>query len=66
CGGRLVILVEGGYDFASLEGCIAGAVSVLAGGAPIDASSSAAAPNVHVTDLIARLRTSHPMFRGAA
>jgi acetoin utilization deacetylase AcuC-like enzyme len=63
CGGRIALVLEGGYDLAALAACVVGTTRALAGHHGIDdplGPSGQREPDI--TPIIARITARHPLF----
>jgi acetoin utilization deacetylase AcuC-like enzyme len=66
CDGRIVLVLEGGYDLEALGACVVAALRVLLGRDPgADPLGPAAAREPLLSALIERIRTTHPIFQTA-
>jgi acetoin utilization deacetylase AcuC-like enzyme len=64
CCGRIVLVLEGGYDPAALGACVVAALRVLLGRDPgPDPLGSAATREPDITRLIKQIRAQHPAFQ---
>lgn len=65
CDGRMVLVLEGGYNLDALGACVTAAVRVLLG-QPFekDPLGLITAPEPELGNLIARIQQRHPLFRG--
>jgi acetoin utilization deacetylase AcuC-like enzyme len=64
CGGRMVLVLEGGYDLPALSACVVAALRVLLGcdpGPDLLGSSGLAEPDI--TQVIDEVRGRHPLSR---
>lgn len=63
CDGRIVLVLEGGYDLDALGACVVAALHVLLGQAdPPDPIGPARVPEADVSRLIAQLTSTHPLL----
>ncbi|HMP39491.1 MAG TPA: histone deacetylase [Roseiflexaceae bacterium] len=63
CGGRIALVLEGGYNLQALAACVAASFHALLGRSPgTDPLGSAGANEPHLLPLIERIRTRHPLF----
>ena len=64
CGGKIVLMLEGGYSLPALAGCVVAALRVLLGRDPgADPLGPANTTEPDVTALIHRARERHPIFK---
>jgi acetoin utilization deacetylase AcuC-like enzyme len=64
CGGRIVLVLEGGYDFDALGACVVAALHTLLGHETIDDPlGPAGGREPDLSQLIARIGTRHPLLR---
>jgi acetoin utilization deacetylase AcuC-like enzyme len=64
CGGRIVLVLEGGYDRAALCACVIAALRVLLGReSGADPLGSAGQPEPDLAALIGYVRRRHPVFQ---
>jgi acetoin utilization deacetylase AcuC-like enzyme len=64
CGGRIVLVLEGGYNLEALGACVVAALRVLLGRDPgADPLGAADTPEPDLTALIDRVRRKHPLFQ---
>ena len=64
CGGKIVLVLEGGYSLPALAGCVVAAVRVLLGRDPgADPLGPASTAEPDVTALIHRALDRHPIFK---
>jgi acetoin utilization deacetylase AcuC-like enzyme len=65
CGGRIVLLLEGGYSLPALAGGVLASLRVLMGHDPgNDPLGPASTAEPDVSALVAQARTRHPIFQG--
>jgi acetoin utilization deacetylase AcuC-like enzyme len=64
CGGRIVLVLEGGYSLPAIAGSVVASLRVLLGQPPgPDPLGPAGTPEPDISALIARVRGRHPIFR---
>jgi acetoin utilization deacetylase AcuC-like enzyme len=64
CGGRIVLVLEGGYDLPALSACVVAALRVLLGRDPgPDPLGSAEVREPDITSLIEAVRERHPLVQ---
>jgi acetoin utilization deacetylase AcuC-like enzyme len=64
CGGRLVLVLEGGYDLDALGACVLAALRILLGRDPgPDPLGPSGGREPDLSALIARVRERHPLFQ---
>jgi acetoin utilization deacetylase AcuC-like enzyme len=64
CGGRIVLVLEGGYDLVALSSCVVAALRVLMGRDPgADPLGAARVREPALSALIERVRHEHPAFQ---
>ena len=63
CGGRIVLVLEGGYDPAALSECVVGALRVLLGQAQEEAMPSPNEDEPNIDALIRHVKHHHPLFQ---
>jgi acetoin utilization deacetylase AcuC-like enzyme len=64
CDGRIVLVLEGGYDLEALSACVIAALHVLLGRDPgADPLGPAAVGEPNISALIERVRYEHPLFQ---
>jgi acetoin utilization deacetylase AcuC-like enzyme len=64
CGGRIVLVLEGGYDRQALSACVLAALRVLLGADPgADPLGPAGAREPDLSTVIRRIRNEHPLFQ---
>jgi acetoin utilization deacetylase AcuC-like enzyme len=64
CGGRIVLVLEGGYSLAALAGGVVAALRVLMGDDPgPDPLGPAGMPEPDLSALVARTHVRHPIFK---
>jgi acetoin utilization deacetylase AcuC-like enzyme len=65
CGGRIALVLEGGYSLPALAGSVVAALRVLLGRDPgADPLGPAGTVEPDISTLITRARTRHPIFQG--
>lgn len=65
CGGRLALILEGGYSLPALSGGVVESLRALLGQAPgPDPLGASGSPEPDLTALIRRVRDRHPLFQG--
>jgi acetoin utilization deacetylase AcuC-like enzyme len=65
CGGKIALILEGGYSLPALSGCAVAALRVLLGQAPgDDPLGPAGGAEPDITALIRRVLDRHPIFQG--
>ena len=63
CGGRIVLVLEGGYSLPALSACTVAALRVLLGRDPgVDPLGPSGTREPDVSALIAQVRRAHPLF----
>ncbi|MBK9711358.1 MAG: histone deacetylase [Kouleothrix sp.] len=66
CGGKIALVLEGGYSLPALSGGVVAALRVLLGRAPgADPLGPAGTPEPDISSLIAWVRDRHPIFQKA-
>ena len=66
CGGKIALILEGGYSVAALSGCVVAALRVLLGcdpGADTLGPADTAEPDIRA--LIRHTLDRHPIFQGS-
>jgi len=64
CGGKIVLVLEGGYNFEALGACVVAALGGVLGQQPgTDPLGPAAAREPVLSALIERIRSTHPLFQ---
>ena len=64
CGGKVALVLEGGYSLPALSGCVVAALRVLLGRDPgADPLGPATTAEPDITALIRRARDRHPIFK---
>ncbi|MEP7191187.1 MAG: histone deacetylase [Roseiflexaceae bacterium] len=64
CGGKIVLVLEGGYSAAALAGGVVASLRVLLGRAPgVDPLGPASQAEPDISMLIRRMRDRHPIFQ---
>jgi acetoin utilization deacetylase AcuC-like enzyme len=65
CGGRIALVLEGGYSLPALAGGVVASLRVLLGHEPLaDPLGPAAAAEPDVSTLVAHILARHPIFQG--
>jgi acetoin utilization deacetylase AcuC-like enzyme len=65
CDGKIVLTLEGGYSLKALGPCVVACTNVLLGQDPgPDPLGAMNPPEPDLTNLIARLKSQHPIFQG--
>ena len=65
CGGKIALILEGGYSLPALSGCVVAALRVLLGRPPgDDPLGLATTPEPDISAIISRALDRHPIFQG--